>query len=1141
MVQQISITYGKPTLILPISIVITAQAVKDFMEDNKKWRADEEENNRKATVIKPPSNKSDTILWRDLRPGDVVKVSKGEMLPADLLLLHSSDHDRSCQIETMNLDGETNLKQKDCALPEGEQWQDLKSGHLIFEEPTSELYEFKGAISKDKQTRGISINSLLLRGSLLKKTEHVIGVVVYSGHETRVMKNSSEARFKRSRLDEDMNKFVVYIFILLIVMCFTAGGLYTFWEVNLGATHWYLEIGQENYRSPFASFIIKAGTWLLQMSNMVPISMIVVMTSVKFAQGKYVEMDQDMTHARPHPYPPQHAEVHCTQVLESIGQVTHVFSDKTGTLTCNEMRYKANVVSAPPGLPTGSTAADWKSYGMGPAKPDMKKAIYSEHVDFNDVENFLKDVAHEHSAFKEHYANFLLCHALCHTVSIENQDSIERTGGDPEYVASSPDELALVSFAREVGLELCSVRQDKLTLRLREKSERLQLALEMATGSDMLQKCEIKILDLCAFDNERKCMSVVAQYPNGRRVLLLKGADTTVLKKQTAEVNQIAHAKLSEFASCGLRTLCLGYRYLDDEPTYLTWHENYNKAKALMTDDRADKIAEFSQQIENEQGLILLGATAIDDKLQEDVAGTIERLRAASITVWVLTGDKLETAVNIGLSCKLLVREMQTITITSAQSLKENFERYCKDLACSDLGNKAITITGEALGTVLETEENSRKFYSIAWRCKSVLCCRVSPKQKSLVVDLAKHLHVEFAGREPVTLAIGDGANDVAMINTAHVGVGLSGKEGAQAARAGDFAFAEFRFLAPLLFKHGYEDYRRNSVLVNYNFYKNALLCLPPFFYGVEMSFSGQPFYDQILYQLYNVVFTCLPIIVYALFDRRVPAQTQGGFTTREQLLAHATSYYWTGQHSEHCNARVFLIWYSSAAIQAALVSIICFFSLLGDGSPYAGMASGDLWTIGTVIFFWVIMGSNLTMIGRMSCVLPLGYVAIFGSVCMHPLALWVLDTKVGNIFLRGDFNFMYGAGHWRFIVATVVSMSLHLFIGEFLLSFAMPDPGLEVKARRPLMVKATATVADTAQKDQYIRVSREDHQEPHVGSLRGACESNHDHKEHGRRDMFQKRNSLTFYHSVTGSAENLVTGSAENLGAIPEGTDGAA
>ena len=180
-----------------------------------------------------------------------------------------------------------------------------------------------------------------------------------------------------------------------------------------------------------------------------------------------------------------------------------------------------------------------------------------------------------------------------------------------------------------------------------------------------------------------------------------------------------------------------------------------------------------------------------------------------------------------------------------------------------------MIVSGEALTIVFAHKEVQSRFLALALKVDVVLACRVSPKQKA---DIVAMVRAHFP--EKVTLSIGDGANDVNMITTAHVGVGISGLEGQQAARSADYIIGQFRFLKPLLFFHGREAYRRNAFLVCYNFYKNIVMVVPNFWFGAFSMFSGAFFYEKFIYQLYNIVFTSLPIMWFALFDYQHTRQT---------------------------------------------------------------------------------------------------------------------------------------------------------------------------------------------------------------------------------------------------------------------------
>ena len=194
-----------------------------------------------------------------------------------------------------------------------------------------------------------------------------------------------------------------------------------------------------------------------------------------------------------------------------------------------------------------------------------------------------------------------------------------------------------------------------------------------------------------------------------------------------------------------------------------------------------------------------------------------------------------------------------------------------------------------------------------------MLACRVSPKQKADVVRMIRTLKPDVT-----TLAIGDGANDVNMITAAHVGIGISGLEGQQAARASDYAIGQFRFLKPLLFVHGREAYRRNSYLIGYMFYKNVLFVVVPFWFGIVSMFSGQSVYEQWIYQLYNIVFTAIPIMWYALFDYEF---------TKEEFKSEPGHYY-LGLSNASFNNKTFALWVFYGAWQSALIFVIAFYSL---------------------------------------------------------------------------------------------------------------------------------------------------------------------------------------------------------------------
>jgi phospholipid-translocating ATPase len=278
----------------------------------------------------------------------------------------------------------------------------------------------------------------------------------------------------------------------------------------------------------------------------------------------------------------------------------------------------------------------------------------------------------------------------------------------------------------------------------------------------------------------------------------------------------------------GLRTLCLSYRFISSEE-YRLWNKKYQEAAASIY-QREERIDAVSEEIE--RNMLLMGGTAIEDRLQVGVPETIAELAKSGIKLWVLTGDKTETAINIGYACNLLTTDMNLLILKAdnrdetTSLLDKTLKEIAKEVENSEGSSYALVIDGLTLKYALE-EKTRRTLLAIGMRCVSVICCRVSPKQKAEVVRLVKkELKV-------MTLAIGDGANDVSMIQEANVGIGISGVEGRQAVMASDYAIAQFRYLKKLLLVHGRWSYLRTTEMIMGFFFKNIVWTLTLFWYQI--------------------------------------------------------------------------------------------------------------------------------------------------------------------------------------------------------------------------------------------------------------------------------------------------------------------
>ncbi|XP_010940030.1 putative phospholipid-transporting ATPase 9 [Elaeis guineensis] len=876
--------YSAGSAILPLIVVIGATMVKEAIEDWRRSQQDSEVNNRKVKVCRQDGN-FDYTEWKKLRVGDIVKVEKDEFFPADLILLSSSYPDAVCYVETMNLDGETNLKLKQAS--EATSGLQADSSFLDFqavircEDPNASLYSFVGSMELKDEQYPLSPQQLLLRDSKLRNTDYIYGAVIFTGHDTKVMQNATDPPSKRSKIERKLDK-IIYLLLAAVVLISTIGsiffGIATHDDLQDGKMkRWYLRpddttIFYDPNKAAIAA-ILHFLTAMMLYSYFIPISLYVSIEIVKVLQAVFINQDIQMYHEESDR--PAHART--SNLTEELGQVDTILSDKTGTLTCNSMEFiKCSIAGT--------------AYGHGVTEIEraMARRKGSPIVTEQDNEEHKENHADAKSAIKGFnfkdgrlmYGNwvnepradaiqkFFRLLAICHTCIPEEDEE----SGKISYEAESPDEAAFVVAARELGFEFCERTQTSISVH------------ELNPMSGKIVERSYKLLNILEFNSSRKRMSVIVRDEEGKLLLLSKGADSVMferLAKNRMDFEEKTKEHVNEYADAGLRTLVLAYRELDEEE-YTTFNKRFTAAKTSVSADRDEKIEEAADMIERD--LVLLGATAVEDKLQLGVPECIDKLAQAGIKIWVLTGDKMETAINIGFACSLLRQGMKQIIITldtpeiiglekagnkdaiakaSKESVVHQINEGRKLISSSNTESFALIIDGKSLTYALEDDVKDM-FLQLAIGCGSVICCRSSPKQKALVTRLVK------TGTHKVTLAIGDGANDVGMLQEADIGVGISGAEGMQAVMSSDVAIAQFRFLERLLLVHGHWCYRRISSMICYFFYKNITFGLTLFMYEAYASFSGQPAYNDWFLSLYNVFFTSLPVIALGVFDQDV-------------------------------------------------------------------------------------------------------------------------------------------------------------------------------------------------------------------------------------------------------------------------------
>uniref|UniRef100_A0A8C7FZJ5 Phospholipid-transporting ATPase n=1 Tax=Oncorhynchus kisutch TaxID=8019 RepID=A0A8C7FZJ5_ONCKI len=933
---------GRWTTLVPLILILLVAALKEIVEDLKRHKADRVVNRKEAQVLR--NGAWEIVHWEKVTVGDVVRASDGDHLPADLVLLASSEPHAMCYIETSNLDGETNLKIRQglqvTAHDKDADSLSRLSGCMECESPNRHLYDFVGVIRLEGHSPvPLGPEQILLRGARLRNTQWVNGMVVYTGHDTKLMQNSTRPPLKLSSVEHITNTLILALFGCLLAISLVCSAGQTLWKTQYGDFAWYMDLnflaspdgGAANFGLNFLTFIIL-------FNNLIPISLLVTLEVIKFIQAYFINWDMDM-HYEP---TDTSAMARTSNLNEELGQVKYIFSDKTGTLTCNVMQFKKCSIA---GVAYGHNTDSLEEEGFG--DPTLPENLHNDHPTATIIQDFLTMMA------------------VCHTaVPEKTEDTIV-------YQASSPDEAALVRAASSLGFVFSGRTPDSVIIHALGTEQRFEL------------------LNVLEFTSDRKRMSVIMRTPSGRIRLYCKGADSVIYERlaDSSKYKDITLNHLEQFATEGLRTLCYAVTNISDE-SYEQWAELYQRAATSLT-NRALKMEESYELIE--RNLQLLGATAIEDKLQDKVPETIETLLRAGIKIWILTGDKQETAINIGHSCRLLRKNMGLLVVNeeTLEGTRAALSHHCGMLgeALHRENDVALVMDGETLKYALSFEVR-QYFLDLALSCKAVICCRVSPLQKSEVVDLVKR-QVKV-----ITLAVGDGANDVGMIQTAHVGVGISGNEGLQAANSSDYSIAQFKYLRNLLLVHGAWNYNRVSKCILYCFYKNIVLYIIEIWFAIVNGFSGQILFERWCIGLYNVIFTAMPPLALGIFER----------CCKQENMLKYPELYKTSQNALGFNTKVF--W--AHCLNGLLHSVILFWLPLlifqHDTVSWNGKTP-DYLLLGNMVYTFVVITVCLKAGLETSSWTLFSHIAIWGSVFLWVLFFWLYSTLWPVIAIAPDMS----------------------------------------------------------------------------------------------------------------------------------------
>lgn len=803
------------TYVAPLAFVLCVTMGKEAYDDYKRHLRDREANSQKYLILVPPlSHTPDSgphtrsVPSSSLRLGDLVILEKNQRVPADMVLLRTSDPSGTCFIRTDQLDGETDWKLRVAAPTTQKLGSDkelmMLDGEIYADVPIKDLHTFIGTLTVNgtlppsphdsspalSHTAAPTVEPLTAENVVWSNTVlaagSAVGFVVYTGSETRAVMNTSHPETKVGLLDLEINK-------LAKILCAVTFAL----SVVLVALN--------GFRGLWYIYVFR---FLILFSSIIPISL-----RVNLDMGKTVYANQIMTD----PDIPN-TIVRTSTLPEELGRIEYLLSDKTGTLTQNEMEMKK--------LHMGTMSYGFDS--MDEVAHQLATAFGAEHGRQPSIATGAQLATRGRRDMSSRLRDVVLSLALCHNVTPVSNDD-----GSLTYQASSPDEVAIVKWTESVGLTLVF-------------RDRTRMELQTPTGT----RLSYDILELFPFTSESKRMGIVVrETQSGELLFLQKGAD--VVMARIVQRNDWLEEETGNMAREGLRTLVVARKRLTPQ-NYAAFKQRHHEASVRLDGRNEAMAAVVAEYLERE--LELLGLTGVEDKLQDEVKSTLELLRNAGIKIWMLTGDKIETARCIAISTKLVARNQyihEVAKLKTSDQVRDQLEFLQSKLDC------CLVIDGESLQLCLNSYKN--EFIEIATKLSAVVACRCSPTQKADVARLIR----QYTKKR--VCCIGDGGNDVSMIQAADVGVGIVGKEGKQASLAADFSVTQFSYLAKLLMWHGRNSYRRSAKLAQFVIHRGLIISVMQAVFSAIFYFAPIALYQGWLMMGYATVYTMAPVFSLVL------------------------------------------------------------------------------------------------------------------------------------------------------------------------------------------------------------------------------------------------------------------------------------
>ena len=846
------------TYIVPLVVVLTISIGKEAIDDIVRRRRDVEANAEPFTVISFSDTARDGVVEmlkksRDIKVGDVLKLEKNQRVPADVVLLQSNLTDLTVStlddgtaatstqssgetfIRTDQLDGETDWKLRlPSPLTQNLTLRDLQRLKIIAGAPDKRVNDFVGTLELQprqaspydphalKEDLGdehggssdldrpalnrptsapLNIDNTAWANTVLASSTTTYGAVIYTGRQTRSALSTSPSRSKTGLLEYEINNLTKILCVMTLSLSIILVALEGFEPSN--KKRWYVAIT----------------IYLILFSTIIPISLRVNLDMGKTVYAHLIQKDKGIPGT----------VVRTSTIPEDLGRIEYLLSDKTGTLTQNEMLLRK--------IHVGTVAYAGEAMEEVAAYIDQAFGTEASHDSKASGPGSATKTRREIGV---RVRDLVLALALCHNVT----PTTDEVDGERvvSYQASSPDEIAIVEFTESVGLRV--LRRD-----------RENIVLQSVSSGQVVIRAEIK--DIFPFTSESKRMGIIVQIVSDVPGLLTtdelwffqKGADTVMTSIVSA--NDWLDEETANMAREGLRTLVVGRKKLSAQQ-YAAFSSEYTDASLSLHDRDAGMTSVVKAHLEHD--VELLGVTGVEDRLQKDVKPSLELLRNAGVKIWMLTGDKIETARCVAVSARLVARGQQIYTISKLKS-----KQQAKD-ALDVLRNQTescLLIDGDSLSLMLG--QFRTEFITIAVQLPAVIACRCSPTQKADVALLIR----QYTKKR--VCCIGDGGNDVSMIQAADVGIGIVGKEGRQASLAADFSIEQFCYLTKLLVWHGRNSYKRSAKLGQFVIHRGLIISVCQTMYNIAGHFDPKGLFKDWLIVGYATVYTMLPVFSLVL------------------------------------------------------------------------------------------------------------------------------------------------------------------------------------------------------------------------------------------------------------------------------------